>query len=115
MEIQEEIESKAKQMKKGIIEYILLSQLSKKEMYAKELVAAFTDTPFQLPEGTIYPILSRLKKTEIIIYTWVESESGHPRKYYQLSPKGELILPKLAKVWEDLQKTVAITTNSEEK
>lgn len=73
------------QMRKGILEYIILGIINKSDIYGAEILDILQSSDLIVVEGTIYPLLSRLKKEELISYYWVESESGHPRKYYKLT------------------------------
>lgn len=76
-------------MKKGSLEYIILLLISKKQLYVSEIITTLQKHNLLVVEGTLYPLLSRLKKQGLLKYIWVEAEKGHPRKYYQLSEKGE--------------------------
>jgi len=99
------------QMRKGILEYCVLYIISEKEVYASELIDKLTKAKMIVVEGTLYPLLTRLKNAELLEYNWVESQSGPPRKYYKLTSKGEEFLIELQKTWLDISKSVnTITT-----
>lgn len=74
-------------MKKGVLEYVILLIISKGEVYASDILEALKGTHLIVVEGTLYPLLSRLKDDKLLTYTWVESVQGPPRKYYTLTAK----------------------------
>lgn len=80
------------QMRKGILEYLILLIISKGEVYASDIISQLQTYDLLVVEGTLYPLLSRLKKEQLLTYTWVESSSWPPRKYYQLTALGRQIL-----------------------
>ena len=90
------IENTQTQMRKGILEYCILSIISRGEIYASDIINELKKARLLVVEGTLYPLLTRLKNN------WVESNSGPPRKYYQLSPEGLLVLQQLDKTWAEL-------------
>ncbi|MFD1550567.1 PadR family transcriptional regulator [Putridiphycobacter roseus] len=90
------------QMRKGILEYCILMLLSKKEAYPSEIIAELKSAKLIVVEGTIYPLLTRLKNAELLRYNWVESNAGPPRKYYSITVTGELFLKDLKTTWEEL-------------
>lgn len=94
------------QMRKGILEYCILSILSKKEAYPSEILDQLKKAKLIVVEGTLYPLLMRLKKMELLSYRWEESQSGPPRKYYALTQEGEKFLNELTSTWEDLSSAV---------
>lgn len=100
------IENTKAQMRKGILEFCILSLICYKEMYVSELVDQLKDGDLNVVEGTLYPLLTRLKKAEILSYRWEESTAGPPRKYYKITEKGIQTLEELKKTWEDLQNSV---------
>jgi len=87
------------QMRKGILEYCILSLLSEKEAYASELVGTLKEASLLVVEGTIYPLLTRLKNEGLLSYRWEESTGGPPRKYYSITPLGGQFLAELDKTW----------------
>ena len=94
------------QMRKGILEYCILSILSKGEAYPSEILESLENAKLLVVEGTLYPLLTRLKNMELLSYRWEESTSGPPRKYYQITPQGQEFLNELDKTWNELQQAV---------
>lgn len=97
------------QMRKGILEYCVLLIISRGEIYASDIIAELKQAKLLVVEGTLYPLLTRLKNNGLLAYNWVESTSGPPRKYYVLTPVGEQILKQLDGTWAEL--AYAITTS----
>jgi len=90
------------QMRKGILEYCILSIISQDEIYASDILQELKKAKLLVVEGTLYPLLTRLKNNGLLSYTWKESSSGPPRKYYQITPEGTAILNQLDNTWEEL-------------
>lgn len=105
------VDNTAAQMRKGILEYCILSILAKEEAYPSEIISKLKDAKLIVVEGTLYPLLTRLKNAGLLDYRWVESLSGPPRKYYVLTKEGETFLTELKSTWEELQNAVAQITN----
>ncbi len=105
-----DIENSKAQMKKGILEYCILSIISRGEAYASDIIDEMKEAKLLVVEGTLYPLLSRLKNDNLLSYNWVESKSGPPRKYYQLTEEGKLIMTELEATWNELVKAVNHTT-----
>lgn len=107
------VENTQVQMRKGILEYCVLHIISRGEVYASDMLDELTAARMIVVEGTLYPLLTRLKNAGLLEYKWIESNSGPPRKYYRLTDKGSKFLEKLTATWEDLvQSTQMITTKS---
>ena len=101
------------QMRKGILEYCILSILSQGEAYPSEVLARLEQAQLKVVEGTIYPLLTRLKNMQLLDYRWEESTSGPPRKYYFLTEQGKIFLSELEHTWVELYKAVnALTLKS---
>jgi len=100
------IEKISSQMRKGILEYIILTIISSWEVYASDILKTLKDNNLIVVEGTLYPLLSRLRKDSIITYYWVESQSGPPRKYFKLTKEGKQVLKTMWWVWNDLNSTI---------
>ena len=101
------------QMRKGILEFCILSLINEKEMYVSDLIDELKTGKLDVVEGTLYPLLTRLKNGEFLSYRWEESTGGPPRKYYQLTEKGKLFLAELQKTWNELTDSVnQITKNN---
>ncbi len=94
------------QMRKGILEFLILNVIEQKEVYASEILKKLRKTEMIVVEGTLYPILSRLRKSELVDYHWKESKSGPPRKYYSLTKKGVEALDQLKETWAHLSKSI---------
>jgi PadR family transcriptional regulator PadR len=105
-----DIENSKAQMKKGILEYCILSIISRGEAYASDIIDEMKEAKLLVVEGTLYPLLSRLKNDNLLSYNWVESKSGPPRKYYQLTEEGKLIMKELEATWNELVDAVNHTT-----
>jgi len=104
------IENTKAQMRKGVLEYCILSILKGGDAYSSELIGKLKDAKLIVVEGTLYPLLTRLKNANLLSYRWEESNSGPPRKYYRLTAEGESFLKELDTTWSDLVKAVKITT-----
>jgi PadR family transcriptional regulator PadR len=104
------IENTKAQMRKGILEYCILTIIKDDEAYVAEILDALKDAKLLVVEGTIYPLLTRLKNAGLLNYRWEESLSGPPRKYYGLTETGKLFLNELNTTWSDLQKAVNLVT-----
>jgi PadR family transcriptional regulator PadR len=90
------------QMRKGILEYCILSIIARDETYASDIIAELKKAQLLVVEGTLYPLLTRLKNNGLLTYNWVESTSGPPRKYYSLSEEGRKVLEQLDTTWNEL-------------
>lgn len=90
------------QMRKGVLELCILSILSRGDAYPTEIIEKLKDTKLVVVEGTLYPLLTRLKNTGLLAYRWEESSSGPPRKYYKLTEIGEQYLKELQISWNEL-------------
>ena len=107
------IENAKAQMRKGILEFCILSLIRKREMYVSDVIGALKKGELDVVEGTLYPLLTRLKNAGILSYRWEESSGGPPRKYYQITDKGSEFLAELEKTWKDLTNSVnQITKNN---
>lgn len=102
-------------MRKGILEYCILQIISRGEVYASDLLRELTDAKIMVVEGTLYPLLTRLRKAGLVEYKWVESSSGPPRKYYTLTEEGASFLDNLDTTWADLIKSTKLITNRTKK
>jgi len=89
-------------MRKGILEYCILHIIARGETYASDMLDELTSAKMIVVEGTLYPLLTRLKNSGLLEYKWVESKSGPPRKYYKLTHVGEKFLKGLTETWDDL-------------
>lgn len=94
------------QMRKGILELCILSILKRGEAYPTEIIDELKDAKLIVVEGTLYPLLNRLKDARYLTYQWKESNQGPPRKYYQLTSEGKKFLKELEENWEEIIKSV---------
>ena len=104
------IENTKAQMRKGVLEYCILSVLRDNDAYVAEILDTLKDAKLLVVEGTIYPLLTRLKNAGLLNYRWEESTSGPPRKYYGLTENGKVFLKELTSTWDELQTAVTIVT-----
>lgn len=109
------IENTKAQMRKGVLEYCILSILKDDDAYVAEILETLKDAKMLVVEGTIYPLLTRLKNAGLLSYRWEESTSGPPRKYYGLTETGKLFLKELNTTWEELQGAVNLVTKQKKK
>ncbi len=109
------IENTKAQMRKGVLEYCILSVLKDEDAYVAEILDTLKDAKLLVVEGTIYPLLTRLKNAGLLNYRWEESTSGPPRKYYGLTETGKLFLNELNNTWSDLQHAVNLVTRQKNK
>lgn len=96
------IENTQVQMRKGILEFCILQIISRGEVYASDMLEELTSAKIMVVEGTLYPLLTRLRKADLVDYKWVESSSGPPRKYYTLTNEGHMFLNQLDGTWKEL-------------
>ena len=106
------IENTKAQMRKGVLEYCILSILKDEDAYVAEILSTLKDAKLLVVEGTIYPLLTRLKNAGLLNYRCEESTSGPPRKYYGLTETGQLFLNELNTTWSDLKNAVNLVTST---
>lgn len=106
------IENTKAQMRKGVLEYCILGILSNGDAYASDIIEHLKNAELIVVEGTLYPLLTRLKNAGLLEYRWEESTSGPPRKYYSLSAQGKSFQLELKSTWDALQKAVDHITTS---
>jgi PadR family transcriptional regulator PadR len=100
------------QMRKGILEYCILSILEKRDAYASDIINKLKDSQLIVVEGTLYPLLTRQKNAGLLSYRWEESTQGPPRKYYALTEEGKLFLKELDISWNELVDAILSIKNS---
>ena len=105
------IENTKAQMRKGVLEYCILSILKDGEAYTSDILETLKEAKMLVVEGTVYPLLTRLKNAGLLSYRWEESTSGPPRKYYGLTETGKLFLTELTDTWDDLKMAVNTVTS----
>ncbi len=106
------VENTKAQMRKGVLEYCILSVLKDDDAYVAEILDTLKNAKLLVVEGTIYPLLTRLKNAGLLNYRWEESSSGPPRKYYGLTETGQLFLNELTTTWDELQTAVTVVTST---
>ena len=101
-----DLENTKAQMRKGILEYCILSVLSRNSCYASDIIKELKEAEVIVVEGTLYPLLTRQKNAGLLSYRWEESQQGPPRKYYELTDEGRKHLEDLDKSWKELVESV---------
>jgi PadR family transcriptional regulator PadR len=104
------IENTKAQMRKGVLEFCILSVLKEKDAYTSEILDTLKTAKLLVVEGTVYPLLTRLKNDGLLNYRWEESVSGPPRKYYRLTEIGQEFLTELDSTWTELSDAVNLIT-----
>jgi PadR family transcriptional regulator PadR len=94
------------QMRKGILEYCILLILRQGQAYANDIIRLLQEARLIVVEGTLYPLLMRLKNMNLLTYQWIESTQGPPRKYYSLTTDGEQFLADLGQAWDEIEQTI---------
>jgi PadR family transcriptional regulator, regulatory protein PadR len=106
------IENTKAQMRKGVLELCVLSIIAKEEAYPTDIINKLKESKLIVVEGTLYPLLTRLKDADLLQYTWKESKSGPPRKYYQITDQGQEFLQGLRETWSELNTAVNHSQNN---
>ena len=101
-----DLENTKAQMRKGILEYCILSVLSRSSCYASDIIKELKEAKVIVVEGTLYPLLTRQKNAGLLSYRWEESQQGPPRKYYELTSEGKEYLVDLHNSWDELVESV---------
>lgn len=104
------VENTKTQMRKGILEYCILAILNRGEAYSSDIITQLKEAKMIVVEGTVYPLLTRLKNAGVLEYKWEESSSGPPRKYYSITKSGIEALEDLSDTWNNLQTAVSKLT-----
>lgn len=99
------------QMRKGYLEYCILLILRKKPSYASDIISELKDARMIVVEGTLYPLLTRLKNADLLDYRWEESSQGPPRKYYEMTTKGNQFLDELENAWDEVNQVITKLKN----
>ena len=100
------LDDKFAAIRKGLLEFLILRIVAAREVYVADILARLSDTEFATQEGTLYPLLSKMRRDGLVDYQWQESDAGPPRKYYQLTAKGKSQLGDLNEYWKHLNATV---------
>jgi PadR family transcriptional regulator PadR len=100
------IENTQSQMRKGVLEFCILSIIKRGEAYPSDIIEEMKAANLQILEGTLYPLLTRLKNADLLAYRWVESSGGPPRKYFTLTEKGAAFYAELESTWKEMSGAV---------
>jgi PadR family transcriptional regulator, regulatory protein PadR len=100
------IDEKFAAIRKGLLEFLILKIVAADKVYAADILARLSETEFATQEGTLYPLLSKMRRDGLLDYEWRESDAGPPRKYYELTAKGTSQLDELNAYWKQLNTTV---------
>lgn len=109
------IENTQSQMRKGVLEFCILSIIKRGEAYPSDIIEEMKSANLSILEGTLYPLLTRLKNADLLTYRWVESSGGPPRKYFTLTEKGASFYASLENTWEEMTGAVERVTRKIEK
>ena len=105
------IENTQSQMRKGVLEFCILSIIKRGEAYPSDIIEEMKSANLQILEGTLYPLLTRLKNADLLAYRWVESSGGPPRKYFTLTEKGAAFYAELESTWKEMSGAVERVIN----
>ncbi len=108
------IENTQSQMRKGVLEFCILSIIKRGEAYPSDIIEEMKSANLSILEGTLYPLLTRLKNADLLSYRWVESSGGPPRKYFTLTEKGAEFYAVLESTWKEMTGAVDRVTNKKE-
>ncbi|MBO5764639.1 MAG: PadR family transcriptional regulator [Bacteroidales bacterium] len=111
--MQQNVDNIKSQMRKGVLEYCILSILRKNDAYASSLIAELKEAKMIVVEGTLYPLLTRQKNQGLLTYRWEESTQGPPRKYYTLTEKGKRTLEEMDMAWREVVSSIEYIRNQE--
>jgi PadR family transcriptional regulator PadR len=100
-------ESKLTPIRKGLLEFLVLKIVGARSVYVPDILRRLAGTEFATQEGTLYPLLSKLRREDLVMYEWKESDAGPPRKYYRLTDTGRAQLASLDDYWSRINRTVA--------
>lgn len=101
------IDQKFSPIRKGLLEFLVLRIVSGTTVYVADILKRLADTEFATQEGTLYPLLSKLRREGLVDYDWQESDAGPPRKYYRLTPTGRSQLAELDEYWDRINRTIS--------
>ena len=100
------LDEKFTALRKGLLEFLLLKIIAAGKVYAAYILGQLRETEFATQEGTLYPLLSKMRREGLLDYEWQESDAGPPRKYYKLTPKGREQLREISDYWQKINGTV---------
>ncbi len=101
------VEPKLAPIRKGLLEFLVLKIVGAQSVYVPDILRRLSGTEFATQEGTLYPLLSKLRREELVLYEWQESDAGPPRKYYRLTDAGKAQLAALVEYWHRINRTIA--------
>ena len=101
------LDDKFTAIRKGLLEFLILKIVAVHEVYVADILERLSETEFATQEGTLYPLLSKMRRDGLVDYEWHESDAGPPRKYYELTAKGQSQLAELNDYWKHLNATIA--------
>ncbi|HSQ69196.1 MAG TPA: PadR family transcriptional regulator [Steroidobacteraceae bacterium] len=101
------VESKLAPIRKGLLEFLVLKIVGVRSVYVPDILRRLAGTEFATQEGTLYPLLSKLRRENLVLYEWQESDAGPPRKYYRLTEAGKAQLNVLDEYWSRINRTIA--------
>ena len=101
------IDGKLGPIRKGLLEFLILKIISADKVYVADMLKLLSTTEFATQEGTLYPLLSKMRRENLVDYEWKESEAGPPRKYYKLTAKGRSQLSELNQYWKLINTTIS--------
>ena len=96
------------QIRKGILDYCVLLLLNKQAAYTNDIIQLLQNAKLIVVDGTLYPLLSRLKNNGLLSYEWIESTQGPPRKYYRITEAGKIVLNELDAIWGEIQESIEL-------
>src|SRR5215510_6894190 len=100
------VQEKFSAIRKGLLEFLILKIIASDKVYVADMLSRLSETEFKTQEGTLYPLLSKLRREGLVDYEWQESDAGPPRKYYELTAKGRVQLAELNEYWRAINATV---------
>jgi PadR family transcriptional regulator len=100
------IDGKLGPIRKGLLEFLILKIIASEKVYVADMLKRLSDTEFATQEGTLYPLLSKMRRENLVDYEWKESDSGPPRKYYKLTARGKSQLTELNSYWKQINATI---------
>ena len=100
------VQEKFSAIRKGLLEFLILKIIASDKVYVADMLSRLSETEFKTQEGTLYPLLSKLRREGLVDYEWQESDAGPPRKYYELTAKGQSQLAELNDYWKHLNATI---------
>lgn len=100
------IDEKFSSIRKGLLEFLILKIIAADKVYVADMMQQLGSTEFATQEGTLYPLLSKMRREDLVDYEWRESDAGPPRKYYKLTAKGKSQLAELNRYWKQINSTV---------